>query len=86
MSVEIVHVVRGQCKITGKKYKLVRGQVRQPHEARGEDVFPSIFFAIHSASRAAKTWRKMSDTIIFTVVPVKSINGELVEEDGDGGS
>lgn len=67
MSVKIVHVVRGKCKDTGKRYKLVRGQLKQLHEARGEDEFDSVFFAIYSCARAAGAWRFSSPSVIFNV-------------------
>jgi hypothetical protein len=75
---EMVHVVRGRCKVTGKAYKLVRGQIKQVHEARGEDRFESVFFAIHSCARAAAAWRFMSSSVIFNVeaVPVDELGAE----------
>lgn len=76
MSLEIVHVVRGKCKDTAREYKLVRGQVKRLHEARGEDKFDSVFFAIHAGIRAAKTWRHMSSTVVFTVEQRRIKDGE----------
>jgi hypothetical protein len=71
MSVRIVHVVRGKCKDTGKKYKLVRGQLKQLYEARGEDEFDSVFFAIYSCVRAAAAWRSLSPSVIFNVEAIE---------------
>lgn len=64
---ETVHVVRGKCKETGKRYKLKNGQLKQLHEARGEDHFPSVFFAIYSCIRAANAWRHSSPSVVFNV-------------------
>lgn len=80
MSVRIVYVVRGKCKDTGRKYKLVRGQLRQLHEARGEDEFDSVFFAIYSCVRAAAAWRFSSPSVIFNVEPIeRRVEGPPVE-------
>ena len=81
MSVEIVHVVRGKCKETNRRYKLVRGQVKQLHEARGEDTFDSVFYAIHAGIRAAKTWRHMSISVVFTDEPRRLKEEAEGEED-----
>lgn len=67
---ETVHVVRGKCKDTGKRYKLKNGQLKLLHEARGEDHFPSVFFAIYSCIRAANAWRHGSPSVVFDVAQV----------------
>lgn len=71
MSVDVIHVVRGKCKDTGRRFKLVRGQLKQLHEARGEDEFESVFAAIHNCVRAAHAWRFSSPSVVFDVEPIR---------------
>lgn len=79
MSQKIVYVVRGKCRDTGRKYKLVRGQLKQIHEARGEDQFDSVFYAIHAGVQAATSWDRIRCSIVFNAEPVMVPDIAVVE-------
>jgi len=64
---DVVHVVRGKCKVTGRQYKLVRKQILPAHEVRGEDKFESKFDAIFVCIQAARAWRFCSPSVVFNV-------------------
>lgn len=71
MTTDVVHVVRGRCKTTGKNYKLARSQIKPAHEVRGEDEFCSVFEAIHTCIMAAQAWRFTSPSVVFNVEAIR---------------
>lgn len=48
-----------------RSFKLVRGQIKQVHEARGEDTFESIHFAIFYFVQAMRAWRSCPQELRF---------------------
>lgn len=51
----------------GKQFKIVRGEARRVHEARGEDTFNSHFAAIFAVSKAMKRWRVFPIEVVFDI-------------------
>lgn len=63
------YVVRGKA-ADGTQYKVKDRQIKRMGEARGEDTFDSLFFALHNAAEAIRAWRYTPDGITFDAQPI----------------